>query len=768
MNGNKHTLWTTLTAFLLGASLLQAEQTPSLPSPAGDSWAFQYRENDFRDSALLDLRGLNEKAAGEHGFIRLDADGSGFVRGDGAPIRFWGVIKDSASSYTPAQWTENARWLSKMGVNMVRMQARLGSQEPGSQPGDVDQANIDTVWRGVAAMKKEGIYTSIINYGALVAWGKVDMGKWGIPGYEANYAKDTKAAKPWCVVYFNPQLQKIYKEWMKKLFTQVNPYTGISLAKDPAVLMIQLVTEDSLLFYTISGLQPEQQVELGRQYGNWLKIKYGSLDKALAVWNNEAVVQSKYVLGADDAGHGVMGFYNIWDATQAASRPSPGKAKRLTDQVEFLSRTMYNFNAEMARYMREELGCKQLILCGNWRPADPMSMQDAERWSYLPGQVMAENHFFGSMGGDGWHTVEGDLLNAPTALKPLALDDPASFVFKQVAGHATFITSTGWVCPNIHQSEAPFLLAAYGALAGLGGVCWDGFGGEPEYDKTVILKINPTTRWLLTWNNARPPFVSTFPAAALMYRNGYVKRGDTVVDEQRKLTDIWERKLPLAMDHGGYPATTAAMKDGAVDPLAFYVGPIRVKYDGDPAQSKVSDLSHYIHRDRQLVRSNTGQLDLDYGKGICTLDTPKAQGVCGFLDQTGKITLSTVTITSSNSYAAILVVPLDDQPLARSKKVLVQVGTTARPTGWKTEPAEYKTPNQVKSIPCERVLFLGAAPFQVASTHATLMIANHSLAKATLLDTNGMALRDVPITRKKGGCQLELPAEAMYVVISGE
>jgi len=736
--------------------------------PAQDqTWPFQYRENDFRDAAMLDLRHLNEQSAGEHGFIRLNADGNGFVRGDGAPIRFWGIISNNFNHYSQEQLSEHARWLAKMGVNMVRRQVLLPSTRPASLPEDVNQPSIDETWRYVAATKQQGIYTAVINYAALGTYDKVDLSRWGIAGYEVNYVKDAKAAKPWGLMFFNPQMQKAYKAWLKQLYGQVNPYTGITLAQDPAVLMIQLVTEDSLLFYTLNGIKPEQMRELGRQYGDWLKIKYGSLDKALEAWDQEATTQ-KDGGSNDDVASGVMGFYHIWRATSMAPLPSPGRAKRLSDQVEFLSRTMQKFYAEIARYLREDLGCKQLILCDNWRPADPMTMQDAERWCYLPGQVMAENHFFTGIGGDTWHTVAGDVRSNPTAVKPLNLNDPASFVFKQVAGHATFITSTGWVFPNIHQSEAPFLLAAYGGLDGLGGICWDGFSVQPEYDLKAILQINDQTKWFMTWDTARPPFVSSFPAAALMYRNGCITPAAPVVQEERKLQDIWDRKLPLAMDHGSYKATTDAMKSGSVDPLAFFVGPVCVKYDGDPAKNKVADLSKYILRDQQRVLSNTGQVELNYGKGICTIDAPKAQGVCGFLDQTKDFSLSTVSITSTNPYAAILAVALDDQPLASSQKVLVQVGATARPTGWKSEPVEVKEPGQTEPVQAERILDIGTAPWQVTATHATVTVANPHLTKATLLDSNGMAVRDVPVTHVDDKCRVELPAETMYLVLTGQ
>jgi len=756
------------------SSTQPSARTVSAPQAADDSWPFQYRDNDFRDTAMLDLRYLNEKTAGEHGFVSLNADGTGFVRGDGVPIRFWGAMYNE-NHYTAEQLSESARWLAKMGFNTIRRMAHLASVKPGSQPEDVNSSEIDELWRYEAAMKKEGIYTTIVNYSAYML--PSDMTGWGIPGYEVNYIhhrnEDRTAERPWGLMYFNPVLQKGYKVWLKKLYGDVNPYTGISLAKDPALSMITLVTEESLLFYTFDRIKPEQKRELGKLFGDWLKTKYGSLDKALEAWNGETLVKEKQgAISSDDLPNGVMGFY-IAHSAKHGLQFSPGKTKRMADQVEFLSRTMQKFYEEIVRYMKEDLGCKQLIQCGNWRPADPVAEQDAERWSYLPGDMMAENHFFYDDLGveDTFFVAKGHVRANPTALKPLELPDAVPFAFKQVAGHTTFITSTGWVQPNIHQCEAPFLFAAYGGLAGLGGMCWEGFGTHPEYDvigpKQFKGPNNEPTSSMGTWNFARPSMVSSYLAPALMYRNGYVAQGKPVVEEQRKLQDVWDRKMPLAMDHGSYQAMTEAMKGGSVDPLAFFVGPVWVKYDGDPAKSKVADVSKYILRDQQRVLSNTGQIELNYGKGLCMIDAPKAQGVCGFLDQSKEFTLSTLTITSTNAYASILLVPLDDQPLASSQKVLVQVGTTARPTGWKSEPTLVTVKGRTAPVQAERILDIGTSPWQVAATHATVTVANPHLANATLLDTNGVAAADVPVTLTNGKCQVTLPPQTMYLVLTG-
>ncbi len=70
-------------------------QQPTAPKATSEvsenaSWAFHYPADKFEPTAQLDLRGLNEKVAGQSGFIRLTPDGSGFTLGNGQPVRFSG------------------------------------------------------------------------------------------------------------------------------------------------------------------------------------------------------------------------------------------------------------------------------------------------------------------------------------------------------------------------------------------------------------------------------------------------------------------------------------------------------------------------------------------------------------------------------------------------------------------------------------------------------------------------------------------------------
>lgn len=68
-------------------------QPASAPAKAqtNSSWAFTPSRDSFSPNAFLDMRSLNEKAAGQSGFVTINKEGH-FVRGDGQPLRFWGVV----------------------------------------------------------------------------------------------------------------------------------------------------------------------------------------------------------------------------------------------------------------------------------------------------------------------------------------------------------------------------------------------------------------------------------------------------------------------------------------------------------------------------------------------------------------------------------------------------------------------------------------------------------------------------------------------------
>ncbi len=208
-------------AFILPELLRRQGTARPRPAPAGtskasDLWSFLPQRDSFRADALLDLRGLNEPTAGQSGFIQLSADKNDFVRGDGVPMRFWAVNFSFTRDPSLKDLAHAARFLAKRGVNLVRLHGFLESHGKNPDLFDADPKSIDQAWRLVAAMKKEGIYTSISPYwsGEL----KHVPTSWGLEGWPENQS-------PMGLLFFNPRLQAGYKACRVSQAAEAGPRT---------------------------------------------------------------------------------------------------------------------------------------------------------------------------------------------------------------------------------------------------------------------------------------------------------------------------------------------------------------------------------------------------------------------------------------------------------------------------------------------------------------------------------------------------------------
>jgi hypothetical protein len=304
------------------------------------------------------------------------------------------------------------------------------------------------------------------------------------------------------------------------------------------------------------------------------------------------------------------------------------------------------------------------------------------------------------------------------------------------------------------------MVAAQTALTGLDISVW--FGMNYLWSDSLSYK----------WVGNTPVILGQFPANALIFRQGLVQAGKPAVVEHRRLEDLWERTTPVISEESGWDPNrdagnitlTSSVKT-AVDPLAYLVGAVRVAYDSDPAKTEVADLAKYIDRTNKTVRSITGEIETDYGKGVYRVNSPTAQAVAGFLKDAGPQHLADVDITCRNNYAAIVVVPLDGRPIRESGKLLVQAGTVCRPTGWTAVPTRARIDG--KQSDCFRIISAGKAPFQVENADATVAVANSHVTKAVLLDVNGMATpAPVELKQTEGRATVVLPANTMYLVLS--
>jgi hypothetical protein len=646
-----------------------------------------------------------------------------------------------------------------MGVNIIRFHGHIQPKGATSKLSDINRDEVNAIWKTVAAMKKEGIYTVISPF-----WGGyMDPipASWSLGEY-------TGQGDMWALMYFNQPLKAAYKEWVRILYTEVNPFTGIALKDDPAVALIQVKNEDSVLFWTIEGIKPDHRATIEQTFHAWLVNKYGTIGAAFSAWSNER-------LEADNIAAGRIGLYSIWEATHDAKQnQSPGKSARVSDQLAFLSNHQRDFYTEIYNHYKS-LGCKQLINANNWRPADPGVMFDAERWSNSSVDVMAVNRYYDPLHqgeNNGWRIDPGHTYVGESVLK-----NPAKLPIniKQVENKPFLVTESGWNLPHKYQAEGPFLIAAYSSLTGIDGFFWfsaSSYKMDPDpYYPWFNIGPNANQKAMSRWTASIPGQLSMFPANALLYRKGYITPGATVVHEERTLESIWKRDTPLITEEAGFDPNRDSWDNSTnptetkVAPIAYLAGTVEVKYEGNPANSNVSSqLSTLLDFTNKTITSTTGQLKWNYGKGICTMNAPKAQGVTGFLESTPTVALADVTITSKNPYAAISIVSMDDQTLSTSKQILVQVGTVYRPTNWQEKAVKVTINGQEKDG--FEIINTGKMPWMGQKTDVKIKLNNTLITSAYVLDQSGYINKEIFVERYSDHIILSLPPNTMYMVLN--
>jgi hypothetical protein len=732
------------------AGLLWAPAVADTPG----TWDFQPGQDGFSDAALLDLSYLNEATAGETGFIRRSDDGAAFVRGDGAPIRFW-ALNSYAARNGMAALEDHARFLAKRGVNMVRLHGQIPQAgQSGGTLEEIDTTERDQLWQLVAAMKQEGIYVTFSPYYPHLVHPEAAR-RWQVP-------VDSEGLTG--MIYFDPVLQEAYKGWLRETLLPVNPYTGLALKDDPALAIIQMQNEDSLLFWTFNSIKGREAALLGARFGQFLVEKYGSLAAARDAWGN-AAVPGPIADMRDDWDSGVIALSNIWHLTRDAD---PGAAAaRLADQTEFLTMIMHDWHAEIARFLREDIGAPQLFNAGNWRTADDVLLDDLERYAYTAGDVIGVNRYVTGLHEgeyEGWAIVAGDRYREDGLLRR-PLDLPITL--RQPVGYPYIIGETLWVPPMWEQSEGPVLMAAYQALTGIDVSYWFATGETQWHAPQSANGYLPS---IGKWQLATPQQMGAFPAAALIFRLGLIDEAPPVVIEHRPRDTLWARAAPLVAAQQGYDPNrdtgifgallgSSGARQPDISPYSFLAGPVQVDFDSETGNFVHPDLASLIDEDRQVVTSLTRELSWDWGAGVVTLDAPRAQGVVGALSSATAFPLQDITIESDADYASIIAVPLDDQPIADAARLLVQINSIARPTGWSAEPAQHE------SGPALQVTAFGEAPWQIDRVQAQVSIRNERLSRATVLDANGMSTRDITVLRSNWILSLVLPDDALYVIL---
>ena len=682
---------------------------------------------DTFEESPIDLRSLNEKFAGEHGFIQ--ARGSEFVYPDsGESVRFWGV-NGPPDRLGGEALKQCARRLAKYGVNLARIHGAVFDKS-----GEADMKRIARIQEAVIALKAEGIYSMLSIYFPL----------WMTPPGDHPWLKGYDGKKhPFAVLMFNPEFQEHYRAWWKAILHTPDSQ-GRKLTDEPALFAVEIQNEDSFFFWTFHPDQiPAVQLEiLERKFGAWLVAKYGSIDAATARWQGPAVKRDNFASGRV----GFRPLYSLFTEKTARDR----------DTAQFLFETQQRFYSDTLAYLRS-LGFKGLVTPSNWHTASPEVLGPLERWSYTTGDFLDRHGYFSTAHkGENaeWSLRNGHTYADRSALrfeaaepgKPPQFEHPAMDV--TYAAKPSVISETTWNRPNRFRSEAPLYFACFAALQGTDGVIHFALDG-PDWSVKPGYFMQP-------WTLMAPSQVGQFPAAALIYRRGLLAPGSVLAKVDLNTNDLLSLKgTPMPQEANfdelrlkDVPIGTEVKPGQRIDPLIHYAGRVEVNFTGTPGRTILDDLKPLIDRGSKTVRSSTRELSLNYETGVLTMNASRVQGASGNLKGAGDLVLTDITVRSDSENLHIVLVALDNKPVAEAGSMLLQVMSEEQPTGFTTEDA---------GNGFRRITHIGKDPWRVKKLEGTVTFRSTDNLRIQPLDFNGQPQGPV-----LSGPKLPLLPETIY------
>jgi hypothetical protein len=693
-------------------------------------------------TSAADVRFLLDAPAGKRGFIGVS--GGHLATPDGTRFRFWGVNLagwTTGSALLPPHHDAEvyASTLARLGINCVRFQfldlpdrvrprpgaaprqgapttqQRAVGGEPQRPLGLIDGSRDDTRSMNpdqldrmdylVYQLKLNGIYVDFnLNVGREYKSGD------GVEG--SSLIGVAKA-----VTYFDPRLVELQKEYARQLLTHSNPYTKTSYNDEPAIAIVEILNENSVLEFwqrdwfrgnlTPGGprlqldLTPYHKKLLTTQYNAWLAKTYPAATLA-------RIRSAAHVASGEDV--------PLLQRQQFDTAPSV----RFYAEGDFYMHLETSFLEEMRDYIRKDLRVKSLIIGTNdhtyfiagmplVRTTSRFDIIDAHVYWWPPSQTS--------------HRGQPPMVNDPLHSMPVKLTRST------MVGKPFTVSEVNEPFPSDYQAEGIPLLASYGAFQDWDGIFIYAFepklGGQwkPEIGDHFDISQDPVK-------------IAQMPVGAMLFLRHDVTAAHQIIERTYSSAQVNESmRLPPTSEPywtPGFPLSLPLEHGSRVRCLDCTP---TAKFTDAPKNPIVSDTNELSW----LLSDKTGN-------GVVTVDTERSTALVGFVKE-NKVQTSHLSADIASPFCAITLSALDDQPLSRSGSMLLTATGRSENTGmvWDERRAN--------------VTAWGTAPTRIEVIKGWLMLRNIEGALAvvvTPLDGAGQPLPAVQGRLLEAGWEIEI------------
>ncbi len=718
---------------------------------AGNSWqTLTDRDLTVAAGSALDFSALVATGpAGKNGWVTVLPNGHiGFERRN-IPERFLcasialsgltGGVPDKAGS------ERFVRELTRTGYNLVRLtfvDAHLMTNR--SKDFDFDPEQLDRLHYLLSQLKAAGIYWIVDGMTSdNGAWGNVQPHRW-VTKYRArmDVLTEPKGFAHWATL-------------VERLWGAKNPYTGIAPMQDPAMLGMILVNEGSFFYLATAyskrypalpgygKLYPDQ---LGPQFRDWLKTRYGTDTALRSAWGNEL-----------KGGESVGGRIDLPGTLR-------GSGPRDIDFYRFITDLEQKGYRAMDKHVRD-LGFKGLTTAfDNWSFIGSDITRSSLQWVDMHSYQAVPTKY-----GEPGSKLTQSSLHQNTAQFIRELSNSRQW------GKPFTVSEYGQPFWNQWRHESAALMPAVAAHQD-----WDAISQFAESAIQFDYAPSPYVRRQAIYPfaiGADPIAHAGERLAAMLYL-----RGDVASSKNRIRVHLDAEKV-LARSGGWEQLPEPLSKLALISPLGLDFGPVSerskpgelwvnltgsqpwwlVKSAHGPAagwdlrSDAVAALQgagligsgNRSRPENQLFQSDTGQLVVDSGAGLIQVATDRTVAL---VLKGGNASAGALSVSTASGPALFAVSSLDKKPITQSRHLLLWVLTDAINTGMTFEDAERTT-----------IKTLGKFPPQVQTISAKLRVAVKSGAglKAWPLTLGGVRRQAIPLVHVGDAIELHLDTAAL-------
>lgn len=600
--------------------------------------------------SMVDLSGYLDAPAGRRGFLRVR--GKHIYTPEGKRFRIWGTNICGPDCFPDKDLAPLiASDLARMGVNCVRfhqMDCDWGRSAIDLSRNDtrhLDPTNMDLFDFFVAELKKRGIYTNI-NLNVLRNYKEGD----GVRDHELlGIGKSA--------TYFNKRLIELQQEYATQILTHYNSYTGNQYCREPAVAVVEVVNENSVLeawaSWRLDGRDDRAGLawspipvsyhdELTGMYNEWLK-RNRSLEELTTI--REEIGLSK-------------------DRPIPRLKPSQFAAAselRFHSEATFYMMLEVNFFRGMKGLLKDKLGVRSILvgsadhndsICGYLHICSNLVFDMIDRHGYWQPPLL---------GG------VTRILNAPMVNQPMD-STVVQFARTPIKGRPFTISETNHPFPHEYACEGYPILTAYALFHDWDGIYWFNFGHGRRNSPNDGIQKNG---WFDYSND--PVKMTNLYACGLMWHRKDLQpaRQDIVRSYTSKEMIETLRTAPRWSPFFTYKfPRSAALRHST-----------HFAFDGTPVVTypPVAPPSNIQTDTRQIAWMNA-----DKGKGLVTVEASNTQALIGFVRDSGK-PLENFEARIDNEFCSLVLTSLDHKAIPQSDLMLLTATAMATNTGIKWE-----------------------------------------------------------------------------------